>query len=289
MKYRSTANVSDFLHLFLYGDGGCGKTKAIADFHLASQPIVLVTTETDGAIPLLTRGIDAPVLMPETEDDFVAIVASPSMVVERVIQKMPGFEEYAPRVWAFDGIRSLQRVIFGASARDVRSVLGGAITLPAQEGHGVLGLPGSRTPGVPSNLDYRRLDLNMRNYVGGIEKMPYHTIITAHAERDYAIETKAQLTGDTQIDKLVARNFFTYPSLEGFSLKYDLPALCSSFYLFLEENQNQYTFKARKGADYHARTRVAEVMSPGPVNWTNRNIYELLQGKIREAKEKLSK
>ena len=76
--------------------------------------------------------------------------------------------------------------------------------------------------------------------------------------------------------------------LEGFSLKYDLPGLCSSYYLMLEEKNGQYVFYSRAGQDFHARTRVAEVMPLTPVAWTNQNMYELLRGKIAEARTKLS-
>lgn len=288
MKYRSTSSVSDYLHLFLYGDGGTGKTKAVADFHERGQHVVLVTTEQDGDIPLHTRGIEAPVLIPETEDDLVAIISATDQVTEKIIRRMPGFENYTPKTWAFDGLRSLQRVVFGSTAKQPREALGGLVQLPASEAHGVLSLPATRAPGVPSNIDYRRLDLNMRNYVGGIEKMPFHTIITAHVEKDFSMETKGQLTGDQSIDKNVTRNFYLFPSLEGYSLKYDLPALCSSYYLLMDAQNNRYTFKAHKGVEYHARTRVAEVMPTAPVDWTSKNLYDLLQGKVAEARTKLS-
>jgi hypothetical protein len=288
MKYRSTSSVSDYLHLFLYGDGGTGKTKAAADFHERGQNVVLVTTEQDGDIPLHTRGIEAPVLIPETEDDLIAIISATDQVVSQVIHRMPGFAAYVPKTWVFDGLRSLQRVVLGQSAKQARTALDGLVSLPEQEAHGVMALPAKRAPGIPSNPDYRRLDLNMRNYVGGIEKMPYHTIITAHVEKDYSIETKGQLTGDQEIDKSITRNFYLFPSLEGYSLKYDLPALCSSYYLLLDAQNNRYSFKAHKGVEYHARTRVAEVMPTSPVDWTGKNLYDLLQGKVTEARNKLT-
>lgn len=288
MKYRSTANVSQYLHLFLYGAQGSGKTKVALDFHESGQDVVIVTTEEQGDLPFETRGYSAPVLYPENYDELVAIITAPELVITKVIHERMGMPEYTPRTFLFDGIRGLQRMIFGELKKEETKVFDGAITLPAR-GSGILALPANRAPGIPSNQDYRKLDLDMRNIVGAIEKMPYHTIITAHAERDFSIETRMKLTGDAQTDKNVAREFALYPGLEGFSLKYDLPGLCSSFYLLLEAKQNQYTFKAHAGHDYHARTRIAEVMPTTPVSWTNQNMYELLTRKIAEAKEKLGK
>lgn len=288
MKFKTTADATDHLHLFLYSDGGAGKTKAIGDFHLSGQPVVLVSTELDGAIPLRTRGINAPQLIPDCEDDLLAIVLEPEQVIDKVIRKQPGFESYTPACWAFDGLRSIQRVVLGYTPTDPRTVLGD-ITLQGQkEGSGVMGLPAARPGvGVPSNKDYRILDLKMRNIVAGIEKMPYHTIITAHYEKDFDIETHLSMTGDAKTDKDVTRRFQGYPSLEGFSLKYDLPNLCSSFYLYLKKAGGKYSIMADTTFEAKARTRIAEVMPSQPMDWTNKNLYEILQQKLTEA-EKLN-
>lgn len=286
MKFKTTADATSHLHLFLYGDGGAGKTKAIGDFHLAGNPVVLVSTEEDGAIPLRTRGINAPQLIPDCEDDLLAIVLEPQQVVEKVIRKQPGFEEYTPKCWAFDGLRALQRVVMGSQPSDARTVLDG-VALPASTGHGVMSLPAARPGvGVPSNKDYRILDLKMRNIVAGIERMPYHTIITAHYEKDFDIETHLSLTGDQKTDKDVTRRFQGYPSLEGFSMKYDLPNLCSSFYLFMKKAGGKYTIHADSTFEAKARTRIAEVMPPA-LDWSGKNLYTLLDERLQAA-EKLN-
>lgn len=288
MKYRSTSQVSDHLHIFGYGEQGAGKTKMALDFHQSGQHVAIVTTEAQGDMCFNTRGLNVPVLFPEDADELVAIITVPEKVVAEVIHRNMGMPDYHPKTWVFDGIRGIQRMVFGELKKPEREVFGGSIRLP-ESGRGLLALPGKRGPGVPSNQDYRKLDLDMRNYLGGVEHMPYHTIITAHAEKDYSIETRAQLTGDQEQDKLVTRTFYEYPSLEGFSLKYDLPGLCSSFYLRMRVQANRYTFLAHAGPEFHARTRIAEVMPTTPIDWTNRNMYELLQSKIAEAKTKLSK
>lgn len=256
MKYKSTADATENLHLFLYGDGGAGKTKAIGDFSEAGG-LVLVSTEEDGAIPLRNRGIHVPQIIPETEDDLMQCVLNPAEVVKGI----PGFEGYQPRTWAFDGLRSLQGIVL----------------------EGILALPGARVaPGVPAPKDYRLLDLRMRNLVAGIEKMPYHTIITAHYEKDFDIETHLSFTGDQKNDKDITRKFQGFPSLEGYSLKYDLPNLCSSFYLFMMERNGQYKILTRNSQAAKARTRIAEAI-PAEVDWTGKNLYSLIQAAMDAA------
>lgn len=282
MKFKSTAEATEHLHLFLYGDGGCGKTKAIGDFHLAGFPVVLVSVDSDGAIPLRMRGIAAPQIIPENYDEILACVLQHEQVLEKVIRKMPGFADYEPGCWAFDGLRELQRVVLGYSSTDQRTVLEG-VDLPATEGHGVMSLPAARPAvGIPSNKDYRVLDDRMRNLVAAIEKMPYHTIITAHYEKDFDIETTMSLTGDAKTDKDVTRRFQGYPALDGFSLKYNLPNLCSSFYLYLQDKNGQYEIQTRNSMQAKARTRIAEVMPP-TLPWKDQNLFHLLQKKMEEA------
>jgi len=286
MKFKSTAEASDHLHAFLYGDGGSGKTKAIGDFHLSGAPVVLVSREPNGAIPLQMRGIAAAHLIPECEDDLLGIILEPQQVIEKIIHKMPGFETYAPLTFAFDGLRSLQRMVMGFTPTAERTVLD-QVLLPANLGSGVMSLPAARPGvGVPSNKDYRILDIKMRNLVAGIEMMPYHTIITAHYEKDFDIETHLSMTGDQKTDKEVTRRFQGYPSLEGFSMKYDLPNICSSFYLFLKKAGGKYTIQADNTFEAKARTRIAEVM-PLQLDWTGQNIYTILQRKMEEAGKKL--
>ncbi len=286
MKFKSTAEASDHLHTFFYGDGGAGKTKAIGDFHLAGQSVVLVSLDPNGATPLQMRGIKAPHLLPETEDDLMGIILAPEQVTEKIIRKRPGFEDYEPKCWAFDGLRPLQRMVLGFMPTDERTVLD-QVTLPAHPGSGVMSLPAARPAvGIPSNKDYRILDSKMRNIVAGIELMAYHTIITAHYEKDFTIETHLSMTGDQRNDKEITRTFQGYPSLEGFSLKYDLPNTCSSFYLYLKKAGGKYTIQTDNTMEAKARTKIAEVM-PLQLDWSGRNMYTLLQDKMKEASVKL--
>lgn len=287
MKFRSTTTVLDNLHLFLYGDGGAGKTKAIGDFHAAGESVVLVSREIDGTIPLHVRGMNVPHLIPETEDDLVGIILEPQQVTEKIIRKQPGFEAYEPKTWAFDGLRALQRTVMGSTPIDSRKVLNDQVELEGNDGFGVMRLPGKRPGvGVPSNLDYRILDLRMRNLVAAIELMPYHTIITAHYEKDFTIETHLEMTGDPKADKEVTRRYQGYPSLEGFSMKYDLPNLCSSFYLYLKKAGGKYTIQTDNTSEAKARTRIAEVMQM-QLDWSGQNMYTLLQQKLELAKKTL--
>ena len=286
MKFRSTAEATNHLHTFLYGDGGAGKTKAIGDFHLAGSPVVLVSREPNGAIPLEMRGIHAAHLIPETEDDLLGIILEPEQVIEKIIQSRPGFEDYQPKCFAFDGLRALQRMVMGSTPTDERTVLD-QVKIPANLGSGVMSLPAARPGvGVPSNKDYRILDIKMRNLVAAIEMMNFHTIITAHYEKDFDIETHLSMTGDQKTDQQVTRRFQGYPSLEGFSMKYDLPNLCSSFYLYLKKAGGKYTIQSDNTHEAKARTRIAEVM-PLTLDWTSKNMYDLLQSKMEAARKQL--
>jgi hypothetical protein len=282
-------------HMFLYGYPGCGKSKVAADFHNAGLPMVIVSTyERD--LTLTMEGVDAPILNPTTEDELRAIIECPETVIEKVIHPMEDddgnrpFENYEPKLFFFDILRELQLVIFGDGGRikDVE-VFDGALSLPKSKASGILALPNARdAQGVPSNKDYRLLDVKMRGIVSRIEKMQYHTIVTAHAERDFTPQDKMQLTGDPKKDAelKIAATPQGYPSLEGFSLKKDLPGLVSDFFMYMESNGNSYTIYPKPSKGFMARTRLAGVMPPA-LDWTGKSAHEVLSSKLQAAlKEK---
>jgi len=280
-------------HLFLYGYPGCGKTKVAADFHNRGLPMVLVSTyEQD--LTLTIEGIDAPILNPTNEDELRAIIECPEEVIERVIQPMEDedgnkpFADYEPKLFVFDILRELQLVIFGEGGRTIDTeVFEGSVILPKAKASGILALPNARdAQGVPSNKDYRLLDMKMRGIVARIEKMKYHTIVTAHAEKDFAPQDKLQLTGDPKTDKELKANATPqgYPSLEGFSLKKDLPGLVSDFFLYMESNGNKFTIYPKPSKGFMARTRLNAVMPPA-LDWTGKNAYDVLSSKLDAARK----
>ncbi|MGH9424967.1 MAG: hypothetical protein ACRD2L_01475 [Terriglobia bacterium] len=277
-----------FFHLFLYGAPGAGKTKFIGDFHEAGFPVVRVSCERD-VVCLPARGVFIPTIAPTSEDELRAIIEVPDQVIKKVINKVPGLETYEPKTFAFDNLRQLQRVVFGAGATPLIKVFDGEVELPACKDSGIMALPNRRdATGVPSNKDYRLLDLHMRSLLSTIEEMPYHTIVTSHEERDFDILTKLSLTGDPDKDKLVSRSTTGYPALEGFSLKYDLPGLISDFYMRLTWTDGRYFVYPQPAMGYHARTRINQVMPPS-LDWTNRNGYHLLEEKYKQAQSEQEK
>jgi hypothetical protein len=208
VKTRRTAKFleEELFHLFLYGLPGSGKTKFAGDFHKAGQDIILVTGEK-GEMTLDVMGIDAPILSPESEDEIRAIVEQPQIVVEKIVHNIVdektgelAYPDYNPKTWVFDNFRTLQLIMFGNLASPAVKVFDGEIVLEKEKSSGVLSLPHRRgDSGTPAQLDYRQLDLKSRGLIRKIEDMPYHTIITAHAEHNFDIKTHLSLTGDPDL------------------------------------------------------------------------------------------
>lgn len=288
MKTRRTLKMMEtcLFHLFLYGFPGVGKTKFAGDFHRAGLPIVLVTDE-QGEMTLDTMNIDAPILVPESEMELIAIVEQPQNVTKHIINKMEGFEEYEPKCWVFDNFRTLQTIIFGhlGQLRD-EEVFDGLITLEKKPATGVMKMPVKRPEvGTPSPTDYRIMEMKARGLIKKIEDMPYHTIITAHAEKNFSVETHMKLTGDPKIDKDIPRTFSGWPSLEGWALKTDGGGLGSDFFIYLEADGDNFTMYPKPAKGFYARTRLAKQFKSKSLDWSNKNGYELLKDKFDQAKK----
>lgn len=276
-------------HLFLYGYPGCGKTRTIVDFKNAGfHPVVVATYEQD----LTLEGADIPLLTVEHPDELKAIVSKPRNVIEQVLWPDLG-EEYPVDLFAFDILRDLQMLLFGEAktTKDVE-VFDGKVIMERSPGFGVMAEPNARdAAGVPSNKDYRLLDINTRAIVKKIEKMPYHTITTAHAEVRFDERTTAKLTGDVKKDKEIKAqgNIKGFPSLEGYSAKADLPGLVSDFMLYMDTpDQESFYIYPKPSKGFYARTRLAEFM-PRVIDWTGRNAYEVLVETVNKGMERKKK
>lgn len=280
------AKSAEYIHAFIYGYPGCGKTRFIADFHNASQPAVIVAGYNSSRT-LEAQGVDCPIIVPSSLEELIAIVQMPEEVISKVIH--PIFPGYEVKTWAFDILRDIQAIVFGEGATKQETVFDGAITLPASRGTGVMALPNARDGEVPSPKDYRILDNRMRSLLRSIEKMRYHTIITAHAERDYSAETQKKLTGDPKLDKELKHDavMVGYPSLDGFSAKADISGLAGEMLLYLESPKGTEYFMYPKPhpQGFHARTQIAEHMPPR-IDWTGKNAYTLLTNIINDVKKK---
>lgn len=278
------AKSAEYIHSFIYGYPGCGKTKFIADFHNSGQYVAVVAGfNTSRTLEL--QGADCPIIVPSSLEELIAIVQMPEEVIAKVIQ--PVFPGYVVKTWAFDVIKDLQMLILGEDKYKKTEIFDGLMTFES-EATGIMAMPNARDVG-PSNKDYRVLDMRLRSLLRSIEKMPYHTIITAHAERDYSPELMKKLTGDPKLDKDLKHEAVMagYPSLEGFSAKSDISGLAGEMLLYLESPKGveYYIYPKPHHQGFHARTQMAEHLPPR-IDWTGKNAYEILTKYINEVKKK---
>lgn len=281
------AKSAEYIHSFIYGYPGCGKTKFIADFHNSSQSVAVVAGYNSSRT-LELHGVDCPIIVPSSLEELIAIVQMPEEVEAKVIH--PEFPEYKVKTWAFDILKDLQMIILGEAPAKGEEVFGGAFKLSVEKGSGIMAAGTSRQDDdTPTNKAYRILDMKLRSLLRSIEKMRYHTIITAHAERDYTPDTMKKLTGDQKLDKELKHDAVMqgYPSLEGFSAKGDISGLAGEMLLYLESpNQKEfYIYPKPHHQGFHARTQMAEYLTPR-LDWSGKNAYELLTKLIKESKEK---
>lgn len=279
------AKSAEYHHIFGYGYPGCGKTKLIGDYHNAGQSVAIVAGyNTSRTLEL--QGVDCPIIVPSSLDELIAIVQLPEEVEEKIIH--PVFPGYKVKTWAFDILKDLQMIIFGEGGRPKSIIFDGDMELPVFKPTGIMSIGGSlQDDGSPTNKAYRILDMRLRSLLRSVEKMQYHTIITAHAEKDYTPEVVKRLTGDPKIDKdLKAEAVMTgYPALEGFSAKSDISGLAGEMLLYLESpRQTEYFIYPKPHPQgFHARTQMAEHLPPR-IDWTNKNAFELLSKLVKEAK-----
>ncbi len=295
MKVRRSSKQLDlksaeFLwHIFLYGYPGCGKTKVVKDFlDRGFFPIVVATYEQDVTL----MGSNIPVLTLDHPQELQALVMQPKNVIEKVVWPALG-EEYPVNLFMFDNLRDLQMLLFGeAKTTKASTAFDGAITIEKTDGFGVMSEPNARdATGIPATKDYRLLDINTRAIVKKIEKMPYHTITTAHAEVNLDERTKAKLTGDIAKDKEIKAKGTVkgFPSLEGYSAKADLPGLISDFMFYMDTpDQESFYLYPKPSKGFYARTRVAEFM-PRSIDWTGKNVYDVLTDIIERGQKKAKK
>ena len=293
MKFRSSMSSIEHHHIFAYGYPGSGKTKIARDYYDALGPGVISVTNEVSEATFSNYGVDIPILEPETQDELRAIITMPEKVHEKIIVEQMGYDFPKIHTVLFDNLRMSQLMVFGEGARKEVKVFDGAITLPAIKESGIMALPNKRDfAGLPSNKDYRFLDMEMRKIVDKIDRMPCHTIVTAHAEEDFAPRTRLELSGIDTNSREGKKEFMEtpkqysgYPSLEGFALKADLAGLVSDLFLYLFWDGTTYYVCPKPIKGFMARTRMAEVM-PKQYNWTDKNMYKWIEEKRKDMKER---
>ena len=272
MKAEASIRKNRFLNLILVGLPGAGKTKFILDF---PNPVII---DFDyGDLTAQDLGINIPILHPTSEDEIRAIIEAPEMITEKVIQQIPGFEDYEPKTFAFDTITTMQDMIMGEGARASMEISG--VTLPARKATGILSLPSNRTSiDLPNQGDYGVFAVRMRRLMLGIQQMPYHTICTAHIGPIEQINDKATLKrGGTPKGG--------YPLIVG-STKWNLGGL-TDFYLELEKkgvSDYKYFIHTQQKEAKGIKNRLSHHLEK-EYDWTNKSAFELLDNAIQKAME----
>ena len=279
MKAEASIRKNRFLNLILVGLPGAGKTKFILDF---PNPVII---DFDyGDLTAQDLGINIPILHPTSEDEIRAIIEAPEMITEKVIQQIPGFEEYQPKTFAFDTITTMQDVIMGEGARASVEISG--VTLPARKATGILSLPSTnRDSGdMPAWGDSHVFGVRMRKLMLAIKQMPYHTICSAHLGPSDQLQVSAKPDKKTGIRPKPKAG---YPLLHG-QLKWQLGGL-TDFYLELEKKgggftEYKYIIHTQQKEAMNTKNRLTNHLEKN-YEWTNKNAFELLNKPLQKAME----
>jgi hypothetical protein len=256
-------------HIFLYGVSGHGKTQATASF-----PGLVMVSPFKHSDATLDEGV--PFINPETEEELRAVIEAPDLVIERYIK--PVFPDYEVRTFCFDILRDLQALCLGheriPAVKD-----GDRIIVPERAPHGAMARPGNRNAKTVGNeLDYRIVDSHMRAILAIIDDMPFHTILTAHADQ------VGRKKGD---DDSEWQRY--YPAVEGWALKRDLPGIVGDFCLALEKRGDRFLCHPETTKDYFARNRWRKRGLTKTFDWTDKSFYEILEDyrgkKIQQQKQ----
>ncbi len=172
---RSTRKRNFKYHHFWYGPPGAGKSEAYS-----SYPGLAVVGPKSHDGTLASNGIDAVFLQPETEEELQIIVEAPDYVAEQVAKDHDGYEI---QTFVFDTLKDLQALCLGHE-RILAVKDGPKEILPEKPASGAMKRRGNRNANnIGNELDYRIVDNNMRALLTAIDDMPYHTIVTAHADQ----------------------------------------------------------------------------------------------------------
>lgn len=210
---------------------------------------VLIDFE-EGYLTAEVEGYDIPVLQPKVESDLLKILEAPH-IVQKEIQEA-GFPGYEVKTWIYDSASSMEDWLLGEPARPVTG------DLPAKPGKGIMATARRRQNNEPSIEDYRELRSKMLGFFNMVRQMPYHTVITAHA----------QIREDEASPKGLGANpneqtSMGLPSLTG-RLKYHADNLVDLF-LYCESRRvsNRMEYKAWPipHGMWHARTRIASKLT----------------------------
>lgn len=246
-------------HLFLYGISGHGKTQASASF-----PGLVMVSPFKHQDATLGEGV--PFLNPETEEELRAIIEAPQLVIEKYIH--PVYPDYQVRTFCFDILRDLQALCLGHER--IPAVMDGdREILPAKAAHGAMARPGNRNAKTVGNeLDYRIVDSHMRAILAIIDDMPFHTILTSHAD---------EIGNKKEPNKQVGQFSHWYPAVEGWALKRDLPGIVGDFCLALEKRGDKFLCHPESTKDYFARNRWRKRGMSKTFDWTDKSFFDILE------------
>jgi hypothetical protein len=274
LKYLSAReNLSQKMNSLAYSKPGAGKTL----FGLQHPGPVIVDPGEQGYMTILEAGFDVPVIHVDSQDDVEEVVYYPDDVMARLKDKVPKFKDYEYHTFLFENVNFAQELFLG-SASKVDPTTKEVIT----EATGIMKLPHKRKVSVtPEIKDWGVLNRVTKGFFKGVRNMPYHTVITVHAG---LLETEESPKG---IDVPASdKEFGGFPDIYG-QLKYKIGGL-ADFYFYLKRElmggKLRYTAYSIPHGKFEGRSKIASKV-PGAIDWTDKNLFDIVQGHLTEALE----
>jgi hypothetical protein len=274
LKYLSAReNLSHKLNSLVYSKPGGGKTL----FGLQHPGAVIVDPGEQGYMTVLEMGFDVPVLQVDSQDEVEEIVYYPEDVMARLKDKVPKFKDYEYHTFVFENLNFVQEAFLGEGSKtdpDTKQII-----TPAR---GILALPHKREAGgTPAMKDFNVLQRSTKGFFKGVRNMPYHTVMTVHAGLS---ETEESPKG---IDIPASeKDFAGFPDMYG-QMKYKSGGL-ADFYFYLKRvkmgGKLRYTAHSEPTGKFEGRSKIASYL-PGEIDWTDKNLYDIVQGRLAEALE----
>jgi hypothetical protein len=279
MKYLSAAvNLKGRLNSLVYSKPGAGKTT----FGLNHPGPVIVDPGEQGYLTITEYGKDVPVLQVESQDDVEEIVYYPEDVMTRFKENVPKFKDYQYKTFIFENLNLIQEIFLGEGSKtdpETKKVVRSAT--------GIMKFPHTReAAGTPGMKDFNVLQRATKGFFKGVRNMPYHTVMTVHAGWTETEESpKGISTKENPID-MSAKEWGGFPDMYG-QMKYKSGGL-ADFYFYLKRvkmgGKLRYYAISWLDGKFEGRSKIASRL-PGSIDWTDKNLYEIVQGHLTKALE----
>ncbi len=276
MEFLSAVeNLTGKLNSLVYSKPGGGKTT----FGLQHPGAVIVDPGEQGYLTVTEFGRDFPVIQVKSLDDIEEVVYYPDSIMTKLKEAVPKFKDYEYHTFVFENINYVQELFLGQASKtdpDTKAVI-----RPAT---GIMKLPHSRkVPGTPEIKDWGVLSRLTKGFFKGVRNMPFHTVMTVHAGLS---ETEESPKG---IDVPASeKDFAGFPDVYG-QMKYKAGGL-ADFYFYLKRVKRggklQYMAYTVPDGKFEGRSKIASRL-PGEIDWSNKNIYDIVQGHLTKALEEI--